>query len=261
MLMVARAAWLDPERRVRGLFVILLVLVTILSIDIEGVWRRPNPPPRADTSWENASGEERALLTRQYDAVVQEIRLRIGHDQELFGLKFVLVGGILLILFPRNKEVSGDVERTKITALVAWASVVTAAIIDLRIAANQAFIVTLGGWVTDHEGLVLSSLSGRGWESYLARHLIEDSWYPALRVSGQVLTVLLFAVAAVLFLLSGRKPLDSHTRMVTAAGGLISIVLMMVAAVSRSEAGMATAIYVVSSGAACSLMFWLSNRG
>src|SRR5438874_562351 len=114
-----------------------------------------------------------AFLVKEYDTAINEIHKRLDYEQVLFGLKFTLIGAIMVALF---KFMRGDVTaslsppaerpvgarpddapvglasfdalgRSPVGAAFFWASVVVAAIIDARIQFNAAFIATLGKWV------------------------------------------------------------------------------------------------------------------
>ena len=116
----------------------------------------------------------------------------------MFALKFALIGAILYAAVQRIvSRKQGNLERTPATALVTWAAVVVAAVVDWRIAGNQSILSALGAWVRRYETLRLGAhAAGLGWESFLAARLA----HPAVRLSGQVLTALLFAVSASVFL-------------------------------------------------------------
>ncbi len=229
-----RRAWVLGSRDRWTLFFILAVLVFALSVDVQGFFAEGHPPPApagasVRAAWNAADPGAREFLANEHQAIVEEIRQRNEHEHLLFTLKFMLVGGTLYLLFQQARQ-SSSFQRTEFTSLVSWAAVVAASIVDLRVVANQTFIGTLGGWVRQYEQLRLGEgRAGLGWEAFLADHLLSQSYYPALRVSGQILTALLFLVTAGMFF---RYP-DRVTRGVSCAGALLSILLMTLAALSR----------------------------
>src|SRR2546430_2395677 len=132
----------------------LAILVVLLSIDILGLFgagdqkeSRARVPVSTVVAWNKLDATAKQFLDKEHDIVVEEIRRRVEHDHLLFALKFALVGGILYALlqgvFGRG---DGRIERNAFVALIVWAAVVAAAILDLRTMPNQTFLVTLGGW-------------------------------------------------------------------------------------------------------------------
>jgi len=174
--------------------------------------------------WKSLHQGAKAFLEIEYATVTTEIRERIQQEHLLFALKFALIGGLLYSAMQgvlRKGKV--HFERTTFTATVAWAAVLVAALVDLRIAANQRMIVALGGWVRRYESLRLGEqASALGWETYLKGL----GFHPAVRLSGQVLTALLFGFAAALFFRKSSGKSDDDTALLSGAGAALSVVIM-----------------------------------
>jgi hypothetical protein len=234
--------------RQRVAFGVLAILVGLLSVDILGLLgagdlkvSQARVPPSTVAAWNQLDVSAKQFLDKEHDNVVEEIRRRIEHEHLLFALKFALVGGILYALV---QGVVGHgqapVKKTAFAALIVWAAVVAAAIVDLRTMANQTFLVTLGGWVRQYEELrVGPNAIDLAWEAFLANNLLSQPHYPALRVSGQILTALLFAFSGALFLVPEEGDNDPATALVSGACATLSIGLMTVAAISLRPAGLA----------------------
>jgi hypothetical protein len=231
----------------------LAILVVLLSVDILGLLgagdvkeSRARVPESTVVAWNTLDVTAKEFLEKEHEAVVEEIRRRIEHEHLLFTLKFALVGGILYALlqavFGRGEA---RIERTAFAALIVWAAVVAAAIVDLRTMANQSFIVTLGGWARQYAELRIGANAvDLSWEAFLANNLLSQPYYPALRVSGQILTALLFAFSGSLFLLRKESDNDPTIALVSATGANLSIGLMTVAAISLRPTGLAIWLYM-----------------
>src|SRR3954454_15188643 len=118
----------------------LAILVVLLSVDVFGLLgegdqkeSRARVSDSAVVAWRRLDDSAKQFLDKEHDNVVEEIRRRIEHEHLLFALKFALVGGILYALlqgvFGRGE---GRIERNAFVALIVWAAVVAAAIVDLR---------------------------------------------------------------------------------------------------------------------------------
>ncbi|MGE0443156.1 MAG: hypothetical protein AB7L66_12680 [Gemmatimonadales bacterium] len=255
-----------------GWLVLLAALALFLSVDYQGLTGRRTAAP-ADSSgvdpavagFGSLSEAGRELLEREHDAVVAEIRLRVEQEHLLYSLKFVLVGGILYLLFQQaHNRRTLRFARTEFSALGSWAAVVATAMVDLRIVANQSFVSTLGAWARRLEGLALpGETAGLGWEAFLASQLIDRPWYPALRVSGQLLTALLFSVTAAMFFgqeLDGRPRIDrQRSAFISALGAGVCLLLMWVAAVSLRRNPEALAVYGAVAATALALAVYLAR--
>jgi hypothetical protein len=113
--------------------------------------------------------------------------------------------------------------------------------------ANQSFLITLGGWSRQHEQLVLGPNGATlGWEAFLADNLLGQPYYPALRVSGQILTALLFCVTASIFLMGPEGQRDSRTAQISGAGAILSIFIMAMAAISMRRDRYAMLLYLAA---------------
>ncbi|MEA2236414.1 MAG: hypothetical protein QOC81_1138 [Thermoanaerobaculia bacterium] len=239
--------------RLKVAFCALAILVPLLSIDFLGLLgagdskeSRDRIPMSTVASWNRLDANARQFLDKEHDNVVEEIRRRIEHDHLLFALKFALVGGILYALL---QGVLGrgeaHIERNPFAALIVWAAVVAAAIVDLRTMTNQTFLVTLGGWARQYEELKVGANGvDLAWEAYLANNLLSQPHYPALRVSGQILTALLFLFSGSLFLIPKKSDNDPATALVSGSCAILSIGLMTVAAISLRPAGLAIWLYL-----------------
>ncbi len=226
----------------------LAILVALLSVDFLGLLgagdrkdSQTRLPESTVTKWNQMDVTARQFLDKEHDNVVEEIRRRIEHEHLLFALKFALVGGILYALL-QGVFGKGEarIERNAFAALIVWAAVVAAAIVDLRTMANQSFLVTLGGWSRQYEELkVGANAVDLTWEAYLANNLLSQPHYPALRVSGQILTALLFAFSGSLFLVPKESDNDPATALVSGTCAILSIGLMTVAAISLRPSGLA----------------------
>lgn len=253
----------------QSLLAILSLLVLVLSVDVLGLVEVRDPKasgavvlaPSTTRAWSALSADGRAALDKERDFVVAEIRLRIEHEHQLFALKFALIGGILGVFLQNAfRTGSAQLERTPFVALIAWSAVVAAAIVDLRTMANQTFLATLGGWARQYEQLALgNSGAPLGWEAFLADTLLGRSHYPALRVNGQILTTLLFAVTAALFLYRPIERAESLTARVSAAGAIIAVAIMTMAAVSIRRDAIAIFIYAAAGALACAVAAMLAR--
>jgi hypothetical protein len=255
----------SPNRRFavqKAAFSVLAILVVLLSVDILGLLgagdhkeSRARVPEATVEAWNRLDGTAKQFLESEHEVVVEEIRRRIEHEHLLFTLKFALVGGILYALlqgvFGRGEA---NIERTPFAALIVWAAVVAAAIVDLRTMANQSFLVTLGGWARQYAELRIGPNGvDLAWEAFLANNLLSQPYYPALRVSGQILTALLFAFSGSLFLLRKESDNDPAVALVSGAGANLSIGLMTVAAISLRPTGLAVSLYITFGVAAAVL--------
>ncbi len=235
-------------------FGVLAILVVLLSVDFLGLFgagdmkvSREHLAPSTVVEWNQLDDNARQFLDKEHDNVVEEIRRRIEHEYLLFALKFALVGGILYGLlqgvFGRG---GGRIERTAFVALIVWAAVIAAAIVDLRTVANQSFLVTLGGWSRQYEELRVGPKAvDLAWEAFLANNLLSQPHYPALRVSGQILTALLFAFSGSLFLVPKESDNDPATALVSGTCAILSIGLMTVAAIILRPSGLAVRLDLV----------------
>lgn len=252
----------------KAAFAVLALLVVLLSVDVLGLFGAGDQkesatrlPPSTVAAWNRLDATARQFLETEHEVVVEEIRRRVEHEHLLFTLKFALVGGILYALlqgaFGRGEA---HIEKTPFAALIVWAAVIAAAIVDLRTMANQSFLVTLGGWARQYAELRVGPNGvDLGWEAFLANNLLSQPHYPALRVSGQILTALLFAFSGSLFLLAKDSDNDPAVALVSGAGAILSIALMTVAAISLRPTGIAVWLYVVFGVAAMLLSYVLAR--
>jgi len=251
------------------LLVVLSLLVLLLSVDVLGLIGANDSkssdsvvmPPSTLAAWSAMDADARQLLAKEHEGVVAEIRLRIEQEHLLFALKFVLVGAILgTFLQTAFRNPDAEFERTPFAALAAWAAVVAAAIVDLRLMSNQTFLMTLGGWTRQYEQLTLGSKSASlGWEAYIADTLFNRSHYPALRISGQILTVLLFCFTAALFLARPDADNSVLTARISGAGAIVAIAIMTMAAISIRRDPLAIFIYLAA-GALATLVAGLMAK-
>ena len=251
------------------LLAVLALLVLILSVDVLGLVEVGDPkasgmvvlPPSTTGAWKALDADARHVLDKEEEVISTEIRLRIEQEHQLFALKFALVGGILgVFLQTAFRTGSTQLQRTPFVALIAWAAVVAAAIVDLRLMANQTFLVTLGGWTRQYEQLALGpGAAPLGWESFLADTLLGKSHYPALRVNGQILTTLLFAVTAWLFLARTSADNDVSTARVSGAGAVVAIGIMTMAAISIRRERLAVLLYIVTGVLAALVAVFLAH--
>src|SRR5258706_2237124 len=183
-----------PTRAPSGLFLVLALLVLVLSVDVFGFLGVGDPKgsnalnvaPSTTAAWKALNADGRQLLDKEHESVVSEIKLRVEHEHLLFSLKFGLVGAILWAFLQTASKTNGHFDTTPFAALAAWSAVVAAAIVDLRVMANQSFLSTLGGWSRQYEQLGLGANGATlGWEAFLADNLLSEPSYPALRLSGQ----------------------------------------------------------------------------
>jgi len=243
-----------PKRAPSGLFLVLALLVLVLSVDVFGFLGVGDPKgsnamdvaPSTTAAWKALTADGRQLLDKEFEGIVAEIKLRIEHEHLLFSLKFGLVGAILWA-FLQTKTAGAHFDTTPFAALAAWSAVVAASIVDLRVIANQAFVITLGGWSRQYEQLMLGPNSaGLGWEAFLADNLLGEPYYPALRVSGQILTALLFCVTSSIFLMRPEGQTDPATTRISGAGAIVSIFIMTMAAISMRRDRYAMFLYITS---------------
>ncbi len=241
----------------------------MLSVDILGLIGVGDPkasgalqlPASQTAAWNLLDPGARQMLERQHEAIVAEIRLRIEQEHLLFALKFVLVGGILwAFLQTAFRGAESQFEPTPFAALSAWAAVVAASIVDLRVTSNQTFLITLGGWTRQYEQLTLGSNGAQlGWEAFLADNLLSKSYYPALRVNSQILTALLFCVTALLFLVRVDGKNDPNTARISAASGIVAICIMTVAGLSLRHGSLDASIDVAAGFLAAVIVAFLAR--
>lgn len=233
----------------------LVLLVALLSVDLLGLFGLGDSKasgssvltPSTIAQWNNLDDGGKEFLAKEHETVVEEIRNRIEYEHLLFALKFALVGGILYALL-QGVFGRGDakIERTALAALTVWAAVIASAIVDLRLLTNQSFIVTLARWVRQYEELRLGTDGvSLAWEAFLADQLLSQPYYPALRVSAQVLTALLFGFTATMFLLRKDSDNDSATAFVSGACASVSIVLMTMADISLRPTRLAMSLDLI----------------
>ena len=186
---------LQYRTRIAALMMLVL-LVGVLCVDLEALlnFEELTPPQNSADSakvpaisaalarWRLLDKHERQFLSDEYQTVVSEIRQRLQDEHLLFGLKFALVGAILYVAFQNiGSRSSVRLERTSLIALITWAAVVTAAIVDVRIVANQRMIRALGKWVGMYEEIRLGHAGiDLGWEAFLASERV----HAGLRLSG-----------------------------------------------------------------------------
>ena len=258
-----------PAGKRQYLFAVLSFLVLVLSVDVLGLVEVSDPKasgmvvlaPSTVGSWKTLDADARRTIEKEHDAILEEIKLRIEHEHQLFALKFALVGGILgVFLQTAFRNGTAQLERTAFIALIAWAAVVAAAIVDLRVMANQSFLATLGGWTRQYEQLALGpNGASLGWEAFLADTLLGRSHYPALRVNGQILTTLLFWVTASLFLARPTRNNDVNTARVSGAGAVVAIGIMTMAAISIRRDAIAIGLYICAGVLAALVAILLAN--
>jgi hypothetical protein len=248
-------------------FALMTTCVALLSMDVHGLGGAGDRKtsgltvsPSSQHAWENLDNGAHAFLDKEYDTVVAEIARRIEQEHLLFALKFGIVGGILYTFLQEAfRRGNMQFQRSAFGALVAWAAVLVSTIVDLRIAANQSFIITLGEWTRQFEELKLGvNAVPLGWEAFLADRLLSQSYYPALRVSGQVLTVFLFVFTSALFLLPKDNDSDSRTGFVSGACAMLSIFLMTGSAINRRTGDSVMWLYVAFGGIAVVMAAFLA---
>ena len=244
-----------PKPTPIGLFLVLALLVLVLSVDVFGFLGVGDPKgsnamevaPSTTAAWKGLNAEGRQLLDKEHESVVSEIKLRLEHEHLLFSLKFGLVGAILWAFLQTSSKTTGHFDSTPFGALAAWSAVLAASIVDLRVMANQSFLITLGGWSRQYEQLVLGTSGATlGWEAFLADNLLGQPYYPALRVSGQILTALLFCVTSSIFLMGPEGQRDSRTAQISGAGAILSIFIMAMAAISMRRDRYAMILYIAA---------------
>jgi Fe-S cluster biosynthesis and repair protein YggX len=225
-----------------GLLALLIIVVLLLCIDIYAVWAGLFPTrtgeriaQQADiAAWSQLDHRTISLLEKEFDAAVAEIRMRLEQEQALFGMKFVLIGATLGLLIQRltRREGKARFERSALTALFVWSAVVVATIVDCRVLANKGLIMSLAQWIQRYEQLALGRSARLGWEAFLSEPHHPGASFPALRISIQILSVLLFAVAGALFLIPRHRNNSPDTARVAGAGAITSIILMTVGVAS-----------------------------
>jgi hypothetical protein len=226
-----RKSW-SPDTVHRTTLSLLIAIVVLLCVDFARLTKTESSSDEADLQalvmWRNAPPEGKTFLEKQYETVVAEIRQRIEEEHLIFALKFALVGGILYAAVQRIlSRDQGTLERTPATALVTWAAVVVAAVVDWRISGNQSILSALGAWVGRYEKVQLGAAAGLGWEAFLAKRAA----HPAVRLSGQMLTALLFAFSGAVFLTRRKTEDDPTTTALSRTCATVSISLMTATAV------------------------------
>jgi hypothetical protein len=248
-------------------FALMAICVALLSMDVPGLGGAGDRKtsgltvaPSSVHAWQALDKGGQDFLDKEYETVVGEIARRVEQEHLLFALKFGIVGGILYTFLQEAfRRGNMQFQRSAFGSLVAWAAVVVSTIVDLRIAANQSFIITLGEWTRQYEELKLG-VNGvpLGWEAFLADRLLSQSYYPALRVSGQVLTVFLFAFTSALFFLPKDNDNDARTGFVSGTCAVLSVFLMTGSAINRRTGSSAMWLYVAFGGIAIVLAALLS---
>lgn len=242
-----------------GAFALMTICVALLSLDVHGLGgagdRKTSGLTVAASSqqaWQTLDKGGHEFLDKEYETVVAEIARRVEQEHLLFALKFGIVGGILYTFLQEAfRRGNMQYQRSAFGALVAWAAVLVSTIVDLRIAANQSFLVTLGGWTRQYEELKLGVNAVQfGWEAFLADQLLSQSYYPVLRVSGQVLTVFLYVFTSALFFLPKDNDNDARTGFVSGACAVLSIFLMTASAINFRTGSAAMWLYVAFGGVA-----------
>ncbi|MGH9419557.1 MAG: hypothetical protein ACRD3J_06255 [Thermoanaerobaculia bacterium] len=240
-------------------FALMAICVALLSMDVHGLGGAGDRKtsgltvaPSSRHAWQALDKGGQDFLDKEYETVVGEIARRVEQEHLLFTMKFGIVGAILYTFLQEAfRRGNMQFQRSAFGSLVAWAAVVVSTIVDLRIAANQSFIVTLGEWTRQYEELKLGvTADPLGWEAFLADRLLSQSYYPALRVSGQVLTVFLFAFTSALFFLPKDNDNDARTGFVSGACAVLSIFLMTGSAINRRTGSSAMWLYVAFGGIA-----------
>lgn len=261
----------DSRRASRGelyLFLLLGLMVLVLSVDVLGLLGVGDPKgsgamnvaPSRISAWKALDSDGRALLDREHEVVVSEIKMRIEQEHLLFSLKFGLVGAILWAFLQIPFKTGSHFDATPFAALAAWSAVVAAAIVDLRVMSNQSFLVTLGSWTRQYEELALGANGATlGWEAFVADNLLSEPYYPALRVSGQILTALLFCVTSSLFLMRTEEDVDPRATRISAAGAIVSIFIMTMAAISMRRDRHAVLLYVAAGFVAAGVAAFLAH--
>jgi len=248
----------DPTRSARGelfAFLVLALMALVLSVDVIGLLGVVDPQGSATrnvtasriNAWNALDADGRQLLAKEHAVVVSEIQMRLGQEHLLFSLKFGLVGAILWAFLQTPFKTGSHFDTTPFAALAAWSAVVAASIVDLRLMANQSFLITLGGWTRQYEQLALGANGATlGWESFVAENLLGAPYYPALRVSAQILTALLFCVTSSIFLMQPEGHSDPRTTRISAAGAIVSICIMTLAAISIRRDRYAILLYIAA---------------
>src|SRR5262249_11441238 len=114
-------------------------------------------------------------------------------------------------------------------------------------------------WSRQYEQLTLGANSASlGWEAFLADNLLSEPYYPALRVSGQILTALLFCVTSSIFLMRPEGQSDSRTTRISGTGAIVSIFIMAMAAVSMRRDRYAMLFYIMAAVAAMAIAAFLA---
>jgi hypothetical protein len=243
-------------------------MVLVLSVDVLGFLGVGDPKgsnamdvaPSTMAAWKSLNADGRQLLDKEHESVVSEIKLRLEHEHLLFSLKFGLVGAILWAFLQTSSKTTGHFDTTPFGALAAWSAVIAAAIVDLRVMANQSFLITLGGWSRQYEQLALGANGATlGWEAFLADNLLGEPYYPALRVSGQILTALLFCVTSSIFLMRPEGQGDSRTTQISGGGAIVSIFIMAMAAISMRRDRYAMLLYIAAGVVAIAVAAFLAH--
>jgi len=261
----------DSKRSTRGelcAFFVLALMALVLSVDVFGLLGVGNSKGSAARNvrqssidaWKALDAGGRQLLDKEHDVVVSEIQMRLGQEHLLFSLKFGLVGAILWAFLQTPFKTGSHFDATPFAALAAWSAVVAASIVDLRLMANQSFLITLGGWTRQYEQLTLGANGAAlGWEAFVANNLLGAPYYPALRVSAQILTALLFCVTSSIFLMPPEGHSDPRTTRISGAGAIVSIFIMTMAAISMRRDGDAILLYIAAGLAAVGVAVFLAR--
>ena len=150
--------------------------------------------------------DQRTFLLKEYETVIQEIRLRLEHEHTMIALKFTLVGAVLGVMLYahelRGKPIEESSFRSSWAAMCCWAAVVVSAIVDVRRQFNSDVILQLGDWVKSIEGHLLTA-GVAGWEQYVGSEssLWNSRLFPVLRLERELVTWATYLLCTTMFVI------------------------------------------------------------
>jgi hypothetical protein len=184
-----------------------------------------------------------SLLRAQYTTAASEIKSRLFEDLAFFGLKFLLLGAVLIALYKlmadsKQPYFENVVARRRV-ALFFVVPVLASAIIDASSRFNAKMMENIGAWVYCLEEGDNPAVSGSLWEHslrYGEGGLFEPA-FALMRSFPYSLTVLLFSITVYVYFIIAHFVHDS-SRLVTQAGCLAFALFAVVGYSYRSATGL-----------------------
>jgi hypothetical protein len=245
-----------------GLWLAIVVSFVLLSGLLSlAPWCNPAKDPLTG-SFKPVSSE---LILKEYDAAVQEIRLRLEQEHVLFTLKFTFFGALLgsaaLVLGKKDGGLFSPG-----VAVAWWGAVAVAAILDLRLQLNTQIIVDHGQWVrTLEQGDLLPPLGTKGWEDFYASSPVRTDQHKLLslllNLDRPLLKWLLFVVTLYACIISRQE--DHHPELLAVSKYAMPVCFLLFGLSSLSHYSMRitslSAVLVITILSAVGAFFWVRS--